>query len=64
MTAIVIEFDTDELKKMVAGILAERVMRILPYGTKLDLAHDVQKEAKRIATEQLTEQLKKELETI
>ena len=60
MTKIIVEFEEDELKALIAGILAERVMNILPHATKFELA----KEIRRDVRQKLAEKLAKEVETI
>jgi len=60
MSKILVEFDEEELKSLIAGILAERVMNILPMSTKTDIAKQVRQEVKQ----KLAEKLMKEVETV
>ena len=57
---ILVEVDVEELKTMMSGILAERVWRVLPGDTKVDIAKNI---ARRVE-DTLYEKLMKEIETV
>jgi hypothetical protein len=54
---IVVEIDSEELKHLVAGIVTERVMNILPVSSKREIA----KNAAKVAQQRLADQIYEEL---
>lgn len=57
MGKITVELDEDELKQLIAGILTERVIGLLPVSSKREMAKYAQKVAQERAVNKIVEEI-------
>lgn len=59
MGKITIEYDEEELKRLIVEILTERLLNSLPQSSK----HDIMRKAKFLAEQQLADKIMHELDS-